>query len=262
MQKSFVEYMKECEQLNEAVHPEMHDMFSRTEIQELGKKLSKLGLSLQNSEVQPWGPKGFKLKHAKEHHLHIVKVKGVRGYVLLYYVNARSADIIDNTTPIRFTNAKDVYAEAEKVFTFNTAVDTSKLRDQRWVNKYGWTDPLKRNQNTREDRLDQLKADKAKKNYAFAVMRNLAEYYKIKIEGLKAENGKCYYDNAEVTKKFKHILPEIIQIGLQEKPAIKISLKDRSITGRNEIVALIDELQDLVRPAEALENLDIKKLAS
>ena len=70
-------------------------------------------------------------------------------------------------------------------------MDTKKLLDQRWISKYGFIDPLKRNQNTREDRLEQLKADKAKKSYAFAVMRNLAEYYKIKIEGLKAENGKC-----------------------------------------------------------------------
>ena len=260
--QSFTDYIKESEELLEAVHPEMYEIFTRVEIQELGRKLARLGVSMQNSEIQPWGPKGFKLKVTKEHRVHIVKIKGYAGYVMLYYVNARSADIIDNTTGIDFKNSKEVYARAQKVFTFNTVVDTKKLLDQRWISKYGFIDPLKRNQNTREDRLEQLKADKAKKSYAFAVMRNLAEYYKIKIEGLKAENGKCYYDSAEVTKKFKHILPEIIHIGLQEKPVIKISLKDRSITGRDEIVALIDELQDLVRPAEALENLDIKKLAS
>lgn len=260
MAKSFIEYMQESEELLEAVHPEMYDMFTRVEIQELGRKLSKLGLSLQNSEVQPWGPKGFKLKHAQEHRLHIVKIKGRAGYVILYYVNARSADIVDNTTGYDFSNSKEVYAKAEKVFSFNTAVDTKKLLDQRWVNKYGWTDPLVRNQVTRDDRLIDLKKQKAKDNYAYKAMQNLKEYFGIKIEGLHAENGVCHFDSAEVTKNFKHINAEIIQVGLKEKPMMKITLKEKAVTGREEINDLIDELQNITRAAMALENLDISKL--
>ena len=258
--QSFTDYIKESEQLLEAVHPEMYEIFTRVEIQELGRKLARLGVSMQNSEIQPWGPKGFKLKVTKEHRVHIVKIKGYAGYVMLYYVNARSADIIDNTTGIDFKNSKEVYTRAQKVFTFNTVVDTKKLLDQRWINKYGFIDPLKRNQQTREDRLESLKKQKAKDSYAYKAMQNLKEYFGIKIEGLSAENGVCHFDSAEVTKKFKYINAEIIQVGLKEKPMLKITLKERSVTGRDEISDLIEELQSLTRSAMALENLDISKL--
>ena len=41
---------------------------------------------------------------------------------------------------------------------------------------------------------------------------------------------------------------------------LKITLKERSVTGRDEISDLIEELQSLTRSAMALENLDISKL--
>lgn len=267
MVKSFVEYMQESEELLEAVHPEMHEVFTRSEIQELGNKLSKLGLSLQDSEVQPWGPKGFKLKHAKEHHLHIVKVKGSRGYVILYYVNARSADIIDNTTGHEFSNFKEVYEKAEKIFSFNTAVDTKRLRIQRADNKFIYNDPLLRNKRVRDKhlqtfidkRLEELRAKKVKKSYADEVMQELKRYG-IGIKGLRVEEGVFYVDEMRVANLSRYITKEIIQVGLQERPTLKVTVSTKGFTGSTDIRRLINELEDALKAAEALDSIDRTKL--
>ena len=261
--QSFTDYIKESEELLEAVHPEMHEMFTRSEIHELGNKLSKLGLSLQDSEVQPWGPKGFKLKHAKEHHLHIVKVKGSRGYVILYYVNPRSADIIDNTTMHEFSNSKEVYAKAEKVFSFNTAVDTKKIREQRWETRVSATaeDPLNINRKLRGQRLQDLKARNANKGKAEAIVKNLLTNYGIKLTGLRVEEGSFIIDAMSVANLSRYITKEIIQTGLRDRPTLKLIVKNKGYTGAHEIKALINELQDALEAAEALDNLDPKQLA-
>lgn len=257
--QSFTDYIKESEELLEAVHPEMHEMFTRSEIQELGNKLSKLGLSLQDSEVQPWGPKGFKLKHAKEHHLHIVKVKGSRGYVILYYVNARSADIIDNTTGHEFSNFKEVYEKAEKIFSFSTAVDTKRLRIQRADNKFIYNDPLLRNQRARDKRLQELRAKKEKNSYADEVMQELKRYG-IGIKGLRVEEGVFYVDEMRVANLSRYITKEIIQVGLQERPTLKVTVSTKGFTGSTDIGRLINELEDALKAAEALDSIDRRKL--
>lgn len=257
--QSFTDYIKESEELLEAVHPEMYEMFTKSEIHELGNKLSKLGLSLQNSEVQPWGPKGFKLKHAKEHHLHIVKVKGSRGYVILYYVNARSADIIDNTTGHEFSNFKEVYEKAEKIFSFNTAVDTKRLRIQRADNKFIYNDPLLRNQKARDRRLEELRAKKEKKSYADEVMQELKRYG-IGIKGLRVEEGVFYVDEMRVANLSRYITKEIIQVGLQERPTLKVTVSTKGFTGSTDIGRLINELEDALKAAEALDSIDRRKL--
>lgn len=257
--QSFTDYIKESEELLEAVHPEMYEMFTKSEIHELGNKLSKLGLSLQNSEVQPWGPKGFKLKHAKEHHLHIVKVKGSRGYVILYYVNARSADIIDNTTGHEFSNFKEVYEKAEKIFSFNTAVDTKRLRIQRADNKFIYNDPLLRNQRARDKRLEELRAKKEKKSYADEVMQELKRYG-IGIKGLRVEEGVFYVDEMRVANLSRYITKEIIQVGLQERPTLKVTVSTKGFTGSTDIGRLINELEDALKAAEALDSIDRRKL--
>lgn len=270
MLKSFAEYLKEekepvleeTEDLTEAVVPEMKKFFSSKEIQDIGRKLSSLNISMQNSEIQAWGPKGFRLKHAKAHKLHFVKIWGTPGYVMLYYVNARSADIVHNTTGIEFSDFKDVYKNAQQVFSFNTVTDISNLLSKRFDNLVASRseDPLLRNQRTRDDRLYQLKRQKMRSNYSYAVMNNLKEYFGIVMTGLRGENGTCRFEKAEFKKKFKHIIPTIIQVGLKGQPALKIALKERSVTGNTELNELINELQDLTRTAQALENLDIKKL--
>lgn len=257
MAKSFIEYMQESEELLEAVHPEMYDMFTRVEIQELGRKLSKLGLSLQNSEVQPWGPKGFKLKHAKEHRLHIVKIKGRAGYVILYYVNARSADIVDNTTGYDFSNSKEVYSRAEKVFSFNTAVDTNKLRDQRWANKFDFVDPLVRNQATREDRLQVLK-NKKNNTYAKQLVDNLKRHG-IRMVNPRVEGGVFYADELGIANLGKYVHKDIVQVGMKERPMLKITI-NKPLTGSGSIDSLISELQDVLDAAEALDSISFNEL--
>lgn len=265
--QSFIEYIDYCNtketemisQLDEAVHNEMREVFKTADIQDFGRKLSRLGISLQDSEVQPWGPKGFKLSKAKEHKVHIVKVKNTPGYVMLYYVNARSADIIENTTGVKFENAKEVYAQAQKVFTFNTSVDTQVIRRQRWENNFNYFDPLKRNQATRDRRLQELKAKKAKDSYADTVMQELKQYG-IGIKGLRVVEGVFYVDEMRVANLSRYITKEIIQVGLQDRPTLKITVNAKPFTGSTDIERLIHELEDALKAAEALDNIDKRKL--
>lgn len=271
MLKSFAEYLKEekepvleeIEDLTEAVVPEMKKFFKTNEIQDIGKKLASIGISMQSSEIQAWGPLGFRLKHAKEHKVHIVKVKNARGYVMLYYVNARSADIVQNTTGIEFANSKEVYQKAEQVFSFNSTVDVSRLRELRWENRVAATaeDPLNVNRKLRGQRLQDLKAKKANKGKADAIVKKLLTNYGIKLTGLRVEEGSFVIDAMNVANLSRYITKEIIQTGLRDRPTLKLTVKSKGYTGAHEIRALISELQDALEAAEALDNLDPKQLA-
>lgn len=263
MAQSFIEYIKESEELLEAVVPEMHKFFNRQEIQEIGKKLSKLGISMQSSDIQAWGAKGFRLKAAKEHRVHILKIKNTRGYVMLYYVNARSADIIDNTTGLELSNAKEAYAKADQVFTFNTVVDTKKIREQRWNNAHNFMDPLVRNQNSREMRLDNLKYYKNRANiskeYAKTLVRDLARVG-VWMVNPRVEDGEFYADEMSAMDMGKYVHRELVQSALEGRPRLKILIKRQDFHDADAIKSLINELNYCLQTDEALRKIDLRKL--
>ena len=267
--------------LNEEYTPIARKKFTPRQLKEIGDFLSQtFGIGVQNSDVQHWKAKDFRLKMAKENRVAICKLND-GNYVILNVVNQQNVQVLKttsniilkpNTPTVEYLPVKEIIKLSTDVFTLNTADNVAPLRTARELGSSMRADPLLTKHHALKAKVTAsgLKADakaqiKNSKEYIKNLNKKLNLYGIIITDAYVVEYSsgmkELSFDTRIDSSKFKYITIFIDSRNLKGLSInYAIHLKSKNITDVKEIESIVAELRSLKSVTSILDSVDYKKL--
>lgn len=267
--------------LNEEYTPVVRKNFTPKQLKEIGDFLSQnFGIGVQNSDVQHWKAKDFRLKMAKANNVAICKL--VDGnYAILNVVNQQKADVVKTTSNIiinpnaptvEYLPVKEIIKLSTDVFTLNTADNVASIRTARELAASMHEDPLIAKHHALKSKLKaaDMKTDaKAQFKQSAEYIKNLNK--KLNLYGIIVTDAyiveysggmrELNFDTKIDSSKFKYVTIFIDSTNLKGLSInYAIHLKSKNITDLKEIESIVAELRSLKSVTTILDSVDYKKL--